>query len=76
MKKLILIIAFCTGCTNDPNAEFRSCVADYTYSAVKKDRAKEVPGRIRYCRAMNPGVTGREVYNAMKFYYPDLRVKI
>jgi len=77
VKKLILIIAFCTGCTITPDEAFNQCMKSAQWEcATPKKCGLEVAKQIRYCRAENPGVTGSTVYAAMKIYYPDMRIKI
>jgi len=77
VKKLILIIAFCTGCTITPDEAFNQCMKSYQGQCkTPKECCKEVAKQIRSCRAENAGVTGRTLHTAMKIYYPDMRVKI
>jgi len=77
VKKFILIVAFCTGCTLTPDEAFNQCMKDHVWECkTKKECAGEVAKQIRQCRNENPGATGRTVYTSMKIYYPDMRVKI
>jgi hypothetical protein len=77
VKKLILIIAFCTGCTLTPDEKFNQCMKLHRWECTTtKACGVEAAKQIRHCRVENPGAKGRTVYAAMKFYYPDQRVKI
>jgi hypothetical protein len=77
VSKYALIICLLTGCTLTPDEAFNQCMKAHQWTCkTKKECGAEVAKQIRFCRFENPGVAGRTVYVAMKFYYPDQRVKI